>query len=144
LVTNDFPLFDVKAERLSPGNLQWLCRTASFVELCQRASEGTTNRVRLKEGEFIALEVPLPPLPEQQRIVARIDDASSEILRGMGLRKHADFDADALMAASRRAFLSALLADVVPLQNLCTAIIDNLHRNCITSRPVFRVFDHPT
>jgi type I restriction enzyme S subunit len=48
LVTNDFPLFEVNTQHLDPSFLKWLCRTAPFIELCQRASEGTTNRVRLK------------------------------------------------------------------------------------------------
>src|SRR6266487_1438131 len=39
LVTNDFPLFNVNTERLETGFLGWLCRTAGFVDLCQRASE---------------------------------------------------------------------------------------------------------
>ena len=64
VVTNDFPLFGVVQARLLPAYLSWLCRTAGFVELCQRASEGTTNRVRLQEDRFLALEIPLPPLPE--------------------------------------------------------------------------------
>jgi type I restriction enzyme, S subunit len=49
LVTNDFPLFDLNTERLEPRFLGWLCRAADFIELCRPASEGTANRVRLKE-----------------------------------------------------------------------------------------------
>jgi len=49
LVTNDFPLFFVDPKRLDSSFLGWMSRTAGFVELCLRASEGTTNRVRLKE-----------------------------------------------------------------------------------------------
>jgi len=35
--------------------------------------------VRLKEERFLALEIPLPPLSEQQRIVARIEELSAHI-----------------------------------------------------------------
>ena len=48
-----------------------MCRTASFVEECKRASEGTTNRVRWQEDKFLAREIPLPPLAERRRVVAR-------------------------------------------------------------------------
>lgn len=109
LVTNDFPLFDVKAERLAPGYLQWLCRTASFVELCQRASEGTTNRVRLKEGEFVALEVPLPPLPEQQRIVAQIDESAMRVGEAQRLQDAVAAEADDLCRALLRDAPEAVL-----------------------------------
>ncbi|MBX6364076.1 MAG: restriction endonuclease subunit S, partial [Gemmatimonadetes bacterium] len=59
VVTNDFPLFDLDRSRIDPGFLNWLSRTRDFGELCKRASEGTTNRVRLKEERFLALEIPL-------------------------------------------------------------------------------------
>jgi type I restriction enzyme S subunit len=79
VVTNDFPLFDVAKDRLDPAFLGWMSRTRSFVELCKRASEGTTNRVRLSEDRFKALEIPLPPLHEQRRIVARIEELAAKV-----------------------------------------------------------------
>lgn len=79
LVTNDFPLLNVKGDRLLVEFLGWLCKTPGFVELCMRASEGTTNRVRLKENRFLALEMALPPLSEQRRIVGRIEALAAEI-----------------------------------------------------------------
>jgi type I restriction enzyme S subunit len=62
VVTNDFPVFDLDRERLDISFLTWLSKTNDFVELCKRASEGTTNRVRLQEERFLALEIGLPPL----------------------------------------------------------------------------------
>ena len=79
VVTNDFPTFNINRERLIPTFLGWLCRTASFVDTCRSASEGTTNRVRLKEDRFMKQEIRLPPLKEQQRIVGRIDSLVSKI-----------------------------------------------------------------
>lgn len=79
IVTNDFPVFAVNSTRLLPAYLGWMCRTGPFVQQCQRASEGTTNRVRLQEIKFRALEIQLPPLEEQRRIVARIDDLATRI-----------------------------------------------------------------
>jgi type I restriction enzyme S subunit len=51
----------------------WLVRSSPFVELCKAASEGTTNRVRIKENRFLDQQIALPPLVEQQAIVARLD-----------------------------------------------------------------------
>ena len=100
LVTNDFPLFNVEQRRLVPGFLGWLCRTSDFVELCLRASEGTTNRVRLKEDRFLALELPLPPLVEQQRIVARIGALAARVAEASSLRRRAAEESDALLASA--------------------------------------------
>jgi type I restriction enzyme S subunit len=87
VVTNDFPLFNINADRLEPEFLDWLSRTAAFVELCKRASEGTTNRVRLQEDKFLALEIPLPPILEQSRIVARIEELVAQVEEVCRLRQ---------------------------------------------------------
>jgi type I restriction enzyme, S subunit len=78
IVTNDFPVFNVDSTDLLPSYLGWLCRTFSFVQRCQRASEGTTNRVRLQENKFLTLGINLPPLSEQQRVVAKIQEFTSK------------------------------------------------------------------
>ena len=97
LVTNDFPLFNLNTKRIEPRYLGWLCRTADFVELCLRASEGTTNRVRLKEDRFLALEIPLPSLAEQQRVVARIEELAAQIHEASTLRQQAAEEAETLL-----------------------------------------------
>jgi type I restriction enzyme, S subunit len=90
VVTNDFPSFNVNRNRLLPAFLGWLCRTESFVDTCRSASEGTTNRVRLKEERFLKHEIPLPPLKEQQRIVERIDSLVSKVAEAYSLRQRAN------------------------------------------------------
>ncbi len=66
LVTNDFPAFDVNASLLDLDFLRWLSRSPWFVDQCVRASEGTTNRVRLSMPRFLALEIPVPDLTTQR------------------------------------------------------------------------------
>lgn len=97
IVTNDFPVFIVVENRLLPAYLGWICRTASFVEECKRASEGTTNRVRLQEDKFPAREIPLPPLAEQRRVVARIEELAAQIRETCTLRHQAAEETDSLM-----------------------------------------------
>ncbi len=89
IVTNDFPLFDLDSSRLEPKYLEWLGRTHDFVDLCLRASEGTTNRVRLSEERFLSLSIPLPSLDEQRRIVGRIDVLAAKIGVSRTLRDRA-------------------------------------------------------
>ncbi len=100
VVSNDFPLFDIASTELEPAFLGWLTKTHDFVELCQRASEGTTNRVRLQEERFLALEIPLPPLAEQRRIVARIEELAAQIAEARSIRHHAAEEAEALAKAA--------------------------------------------
>jgi type I restriction enzyme, S subunit len=99
LVTNDFPLFEPNKSRLDLAFLGWLTKTRDFVDLCLRASEGTTNRVRLKEDRFLALEIPLPPLPEQRRIVAELDALQAEVDALKRLQAETSAELDALLPA---------------------------------------------
>jgi len=96
VVTNDFPLFSVRAEKLSPRWLYWISQSPFFTELCKAASAGTTNRVRLDETKFAGLAVPLPPLAEQQRIAARLDAIETRLARVRQLRDEAKAERDAL------------------------------------------------
>lgn len=106
VVSNDFPLFNLVAERLIPAYLGWMCRTGNFVEECRRSSEGTTNRVRLKEDIFLARDIPLPPLVEQQRIVARIEELAAEIKEARTLRQQAMEEAEAFITSIHIDFAS--------------------------------------
>jgi type I restriction enzyme, S subunit len=89
VVSNDFPAFDVSAERVLPAFLGWMSRTRDFVELCRAASEGTTNRVRLQEDRFLSLTIPLPPLAEQRRVVARVEAVAARVAEAKRLRGEA-------------------------------------------------------
>jgi type I restriction enzyme S subunit len=74
IVSNDFPSFEFRdPERSDAAFMGWLVRSAPFVELCKAASEGTTNRVRIKEDRFLDQQIGLPPLFEQHAVVARLD-----------------------------------------------------------------------
>lgn len=79
VVTKDFPLFAVVSERVDPRWMYWVSRSQYFVDLCRLASEGTTNRVRLKESKFTQMQIPLPSMAEQQRIVAHLDAIESRL-----------------------------------------------------------------
>jgi type I restriction enzyme S subunit len=68
----------------------WLSKTPGFVDACKRASEGTTNRVRLKEGAFLGQTIPLPSLAEQRRIVAKIEVMAEKIEEAQSIRRQAD------------------------------------------------------
>lgn len=100
IVSNDFPLFDIDSSRLLPEYLYWLSRTHGFVEVCKQASEGTTNRVRLKIGRFLAMQIPLPPLEEQRRIVAYIDALAARIAEARGLRQGALEEAEGVFGST--------------------------------------------
>jgi len=129
VVSNDFPAFDLNQERLEPKFLEWLSKTSVFVDLCKAASEGTTNRVRLKEEKFLAMAIPLPPLAEQRRIVVRIDELAAKVGEARGLRQQAVEEAEALSRSTVEAVYQGLAASLgqSTLSDICTSITDGDH-----------------
>lgn len=120
IVSNDFPSFNFRDENLcSPAYMGWLVRSAHFVELCKAASEGTTNRVRIKEDRFLEQKIALPPLSEQESLVTRLDHLSEKIRR---VEEHLDAverNAEHLLAVQFRDAIAAAplrpMAEVAPL-----------------------------
>lgn len=97
LVSNDFPCFDIDASKVIPHYFEWYSRTPEFIDLCRRSSEGSTNRVRMKEDKFLKMMVPLPSLDEQQRIVEKLDRVAALIDTAKSLRSQANKDATQLL-----------------------------------------------
>ena len=87
MVSNDFPTFEINASFLLPEYLGWLSRTNPFVNECRRATEGTTNRVRLKVERFKAIQIRFPPVDEQRRIVSPIEFYTYKIGEANGRKK---------------------------------------------------------
>ena len=52
IVTNDFPVFDVDAEKIVPLFLVLISTTDNFIEFARKCSSGTTNRKRIDIDAF--------------------------------------------------------------------------------------------
>lgn len=119
VVSGDFPCFDVDETRLSARYLAWVSRTPKFVALARAGSEGSTNRVRLKEERFLRQTLLLPPLTAQERIVARLDGAAERIARRAETAKAVEAELGAMLQAAFRRITAgapmARLGDVAPL-----------------------------
>ena len=129
VVSNDFPLFTPNPFRLLPAFLDWISKTNAFVEICKAASEGTTNRVRLQEDRFLQMTVPLPPLPEQRRIVVRIEELAAKINEARTLRQRTAEEAEALSHSGVDAVFRKLRDRVgtKTLADVCHTITDGDH-----------------
>ncbi len=101
-----FPTFRVNRARLDPGFLEWFCKREPVWTELQRNSRGIgARRETVSPDTFLALEIPLPPLAEQQRIVARIEELSDQINTAHNLRKQATSECHAFLSSgSSRVF----------------------------------------
>lgn len=107
IVSNDFPTFALDTSKILSSFLSWMSKTQQFVDLCRAASEGTTNRVRLKEDRFLAAKVLLPSIEEQQRIVGCINELAAKIDDARHLRNQASYEANTLTTSLMRQLINA-------------------------------------
>lgn len=128
-VSGEFPSYVANGERVSARWLHWLTKTPGVWAQCDAKSQGTSGKNRIRPEEFLSVEIPLPPLAEQQRIVARIENLAGTVDEAGTLREAATKEAQALWASCLRARMSGAAGQDVPLENVCEAIIDNLHSN---------------
>jgi type I restriction enzyme S subunit len=93
-----FPTFRPNRDRLEPPYLEWFCKREPVWRELQRNSRGIgARRESVSPETFLALEIPLPPLAEQQRIVARIEALASKIGEARYLRQQAAEEANRLL-----------------------------------------------
>lgn len=69
IVTQDFPAFDVDHRACIPEYFEALTSRPEFWDECLHASEGSTNRVRLRIDRLLDIEIELPPVAEQAATV---------------------------------------------------------------------------
>lgn len=103
-VSNEFPCFRPDATKIDARYLHYYASREPFwTEALGLSSGGTpTSRNRLKEEKLLAMTIPLPPLPEQCRIVARIEELAAQIQEARALREKAQMEAIALLHSYRR------------------------------------------
>lgn len=100
VVTNDFPVYTPKENKILPRYLELISKTHFFVDACKRASEGTTNRVRLKEPRFFNIEIPLPDIAVQKVVVGKVDFALGKLEEIKLLRSSLLDDAQAMLSSA--------------------------------------------
>lgn len=109
--SNEFPTFAPIQEKLEPRWFSWLTKTKDLWEQCDEKSRGTSGKNRIRPERFLEIRIPLPPLPEQRRIVARIEELAVKIEEARGLRRKTVEEAEALMASAITRTLDSLHLD---------------------------------
>lgn len=99
-VSNEFPCFRSNEGKLDVRYLHAYFRQEHSWTAALGLSSGATptSRNRLKESAFLSLKVPLPPLDEQRRIVARFDTVQQQLQTAIKLRESIDKDIASLLA----------------------------------------------
>jgi type I restriction enzyme S subunit len=97
-VSTEFPTFLPKPDKLIPEWFHWITKTKPFWEQCDEKSRGTIGQNRIRPEKFLEIKIPLPPVEEQHRIVARIEELMAKIEEARGLRWRATDEIETFMA----------------------------------------------
>lgn len=80
IVSPAYGVYRQLEQRLRPRYMDWLFRTPMYVAEYTRRSTGVnSSRLRLYPDRFLDMPVVIPPLEEQDRIVAFLDKKTTEI-----------------------------------------------------------------
>ena len=109
LCTSHFFLFDVDENRAHRGWLQALFRANYLGARFDDEAKGTTTYAAIRPKHFLAAEIPLPPLADQQRIVAKIERIAAKFDEARGLQ-----DRSTTAVGTFDSFSAAAIARSVP------------------------------
>jgi type I restriction enzyme S subunit len=100
-VSNEFPCFTVRPS-LGDGRFLWKYFSLPGVwdEVLNLSTGGTpTSRNRLKEDQLLGMEVALPAIEEQRRLMGYVERLSAQIDEARALRQQATEDVETLCRA---------------------------------------------
>jgi len=129
IVSSHYFLFTVDESLLDRRFLDFFIRTQAFREQVQ--AQGSTNYAAIRPIDVLGYEIPLPPLEEQRRIVARIEELAARIEEARGLRREATQETNTFTDVTRsRIFMEASEKGTVQLNNVA-----KLERGKFSHRP---------
>ena len=94
--SGEFPTFELDSKCVLPRWIHWQTKTRAFWDKCDSLSRGTSGKNRIKPELFMTIQVPLPPLNEQRRVVSRIEGFAVKIGAVQKLRKELFSELDLL------------------------------------------------
>ncbi len=127
IVSSHYFLFVIDKSKLDRRFFGWFVRTPHFRD--QVEAQGSTNYAAIRPSYVLEYMLPLPPLSEQRRIVARIEELSAQVTEACRLRREAAEESEALSRASADAIYAELAAHYRPrlVGDVCDSITDGDH-----------------
>ncbi len=112
IVSSHYFLYRHRPDRLDNRYLGWFVKTRAFRQ--QVEAQGSTNYAAIRANDVLGYQIPLPPLPEQRRIVARIEQLAAKVEEARKFRTTATDEVDAHWPATLKLAFDGRLVGAVP------------------------------
>ncbi len=118
IVSSHYFLFVVDKVKVDLGFLDYFIHTPGFYD--QVSAQGSTNYAAIRPTDVLEYKIPLPPIAEQQRIVAHIKQLVTHIQEAQTLRQQASEETASLISASNaRLFKPKLGWSIMRIGEFC-------------------------
>lgn len=97
IVSSHYFLYEIGETKCLRGWLDAFIRSGGLED--QVRARGTTNYAAIRPEHVSDFEIPLPPVDEQRRIIARIEEVAARIDEARGLRHDAAEEVETLLTA---------------------------------------------
>ena len=132
IVSSHYFLFVIDEAKLDRRFLDFFIRTPAFRE--QVAAQGSTNYAAIRPSHVLGYQIPLPPLTEQRRAVARIEELAAQIHEARTLRHQTGQEGEALWSSGLNSALTGQLRDVRNGDRAIDLLSDAARRHSATTR----------
>jgi len=78
-VSTEYPVFHIDNKILDPMWMLYVTQQKWFWDACNEQSFGTSGKNRIRPEKILEIEIPLPSIPKQQRIVLKIESVKQRI-----------------------------------------------------------------
>ncbi len=124
IVSDKFPTYAANSTLVDARYLGYYFRMPQLAQQAMNLSKGAAaiSKLTLNPPQFWDLTIPLPPLDEQRRIVARIETLAAHIEEARGLRLESMMGARGLVNAARNSVIGQLSPSWRPLRSVVESI----------------------
>lgn len=110
IVSSHYFLYEIDCDIVEPQFLEYYLKSGHPEDDIQQFVKGSVNYAAIRSQHFPQLDMPLPPLDEQRRIVARVEASMSRIDEATAMLAAAIHEAEAVVASESNALFSRATA----------------------------------
>ena len=92
IVSSHYFLFDLDTDKVLPEYFDYIIRCGPYTEMIQPYVKGTTNYASIRPKHILKLQIPLPTIIQQKKILETINEKKQHLTKLEKSKDHEDLD----------------------------------------------------